>query len=315
MVSMIEWAVSTLTACQYRINNSSPETIQDTPWSQIYRFSTDRGFVFLKKVPPALFIEAKIIQVLRQAFQAKVPQVLAADAELHCFLMPDAGVSLHEYFKEKFQAEVLIRALNDYTALQIQTMGQVQPLLDLGLPDWGLAKLPSLFHDLISQETLLREDGLTAEAIKKLRNSEAKLLALCERLAAYRLKDAFGHADFHDKNILIKIDTQQTTMIDLGEVVVTHPFFSLLNCLHRAKENFNLSQDEYRQLQMACLQPWLALETQEHLDDIMAIMQQCWPIHSALGEYRLMKSVDPIAFQELRRQGRLKRNLEHWIGL
>jgi aminoglycoside phosphotransferase (APT) family kinase protein len=61
---------------------------------------------------------------------------------------------------------------------------------------------------------------------------------------AINIKETFGHADFHDKNILINTHTNQTTLIDLGEVVITHPLFSFHNCLHRAKENFSLSNSQ-----------------------------------------------------------------------
>ena len=204
--------------------------------------------------------------------------------------------------------------MQDYTTLQIMTLERVRLFLDMGVPDWRLDKLPTLYQDLIAHETLLIDDGLSKDELIKLKKLVPKLISICEKLSHYKIKETFGHADFHDKNILININTNQTTLIDLGEVVITHPFFSFLNCLHRAKENFSLSDVQYQQLQLACFKPWLALDTQEHLFEILAIIQQCWSIHSVLGEFRLMNSVDQSAFQELRRQGRLARNLRHWIN-
>ncbi len=312
--AQINWAITNLNNSGYQLDNALPESIQNTPWSSVYRFNTNQGFIFLKKVPPALSVEAKIIHILRKEFHGNVPHIIAENHELHCFLMHDAGIRLHDYFQDNFQADILIQVMQDYTTLQIMTMDKVGLFLDLGVPDWRLDKLPTLYQDLIAHDTLLIDDGLSKIELIKLKRLEAKLISICEKLSHYKIKETFGHADFHDKNILIDINTKQTTLIDLGEVVITHPFFSLHNCLHRAKENFSLSNSQYQQLQLACFKPWLALDTQEHLFEIIAIIQQCWSVHGVLGEFRLMTSVDQAAFQALRRQGRLANNLRYWIG-
>jgi hypothetical protein len=155
--SHLFWAINVLNNQGYQIDNTFPTIIQETPWSTVYRFKTKQGFIFLKKIPDALSIEPRIINILYS------------------------------------------------------------------------------------------------------------------------------------------------------------PIFSFLNCLHRAKENFSLSESEYQQLIIDCLNPWLAIETQEHLFEILILVQQCWSIHSVLSELRLIKSVDEAAFQKLRRQGRLSTNLRYWI--
>jgi hypothetical protein len=100
----------------------------------------------------------------------------------------------------------------------------------------------------------------------------------------------------------------------LGEVAITHPFFSFHNCLHRAQENFSLSESQYQQLQKNCFEPWLAFESQTHLFEILAIMKQCWSIHAVLGEWRLIQSVDRASYQHLKREGRFATKLRFWIG-
>jgi Phosphotransferase enzyme family len=310
----INWAIKILTNNGYQLHTAIPEVIQNTPWSSVYRFKMNQGFVFLKIVPPALSLEPKIINILHTEFHANVPQIIAANHELYCFLMQDAGIKLHYYFKENFESDILTQAMQDYARLQIMTVDKVDLFLNMGVPDWRLAKLPKLYQDLIAHEKLLLEDGLSQDELVKLKNLEPKLVSICEKLSRYKIKETFGHADFHDKNILINTPTKQTTLIDLGEVVITHPFFSFHNCLHRAKENFTLSDSQYQQLNLTCFKPWLALETQAHLLEILALIQQCWSIHAVLGELRLMNSVDPAAFQELHRQGRLAKNLRHWIN-
>jgi len=310
----IEWAIRALNTNGYQTNTTVPETILHTAWSTIYRFNTDKGFFFLKKVPASLSIEARVIDVLYNEFNAPVPRIIANNDELHCFLMKDAGVPLCDYFKDNFQADILINTMREYTQLQIMTAEKVNLFLNIGVPDWRLTNIPRLYEKLITEEALLMDGGITVDELQKLKELKPKLIAICEKLILYNIPDTFGHADLHDKNILIDANTHQTTLIDLGEVVITHPFFSLQNCLHRTTEHFSLSDLEYRQLQIACFQPWLALETEKNLIEILSLIQQCWSIHAVLGEYRLVKSVDPSAAKVLCKQDRFARKFRFWIN-
>lgn len=306
----IHWAITTLKNHGYHIQKAS-EQVQCTPWSEVCRFTTDQGLVYLKMTPPALSLEANIITLLHEQFHAKVPQIIAVNQAAHCFLMLDAGIRLYDFFKQGFRAELLIQAIQDYTATQIMTAKHVDLFLHRGVPDWRLAQLPILHRQLIEQDHLLLDDELTQEELKKLRVLEPKLISICEQLSHYAIPETLSHCNFHDKNILVNPQTHQITIIDLGEVAITHPFFSLLNCVHRAKENFALTDTQYQHLIEACFKHWLALETSTHLFEVLSIIQQCWSIHSVLGKYCLMNSVDSASFKTLKQQGRLSRNLRY----
>jgi len=115
------------------------------------------------------------------------------------------------------------------------------------------------------------------------------------------------------ENILIDKDTQKTTVIDLGEVVITHPFYSLHNCLHMAKENNSLSDTQYNHILESCLEPWLSLESRVNLTEIISYIQETWMIHAVLGEMRLIDSVDKEAYKTLHREGRMSKKLRVWI--
>lgn len=309
----IQWAFKKLIELEYQIFGSTPDIIQKNEWAEVTRFETNRGFVFLKKVPAALAIEANIMRILREKFHGQVPTVIASNEEEHCFLMQDAGIQLNKYFKENFQVEILIQAVVDYSKFQIRTMNSIDYFLEEGLPDWRLEKLPGLYHDLIVQENLLMEDGLSQDEIIQLKKLEPRFISICEKLSRYKITDTFSHADFHDKNIVIDPHTKQTTMIDLGEVAIAHPFFSYLNCLHMAKENFAISDSQYHEIKIACFKPWLEWETQEHLFEILALINECWSIHAALGELRVINSVSAADSQAMRNQGRFINKFRHWI--
>ena len=311
--SHIEWALSTLNDSGYLLETTKPEIVLDTAWSEVCRFQTNLGLVYLKKVPSALSLEANVIQLLQKQFNAPVPQIIAHNQELHCFLMQDAGISLHEVFKQEVKPNLLIDMMHHYTMLQINSADKISLFLDLGVPDWRLQQLPKLYQQLLCEEELLIGDGLTREELKQLKSLDGKLRTFCEQLASFKVPDTFGHADFHGKNILVNPHTHQTTMIDLGEVVITHPFFSFVNCLYRATEHLKLPSNQYKKLQEDCFKNWLSIESSAHLFEIIAIIEQCWAIHAVLGEYRLIKSIDPIASITLRRQGRFAGKLRVWI--
>lgn len=315
MQHIIQWAISLLKNHWYEIReDTTPENVVSTPYSCVMKFSTDQGFVYLKITPPALALESAVIKILHEQCHADVPVIIADNPKEHYFLMKDAGIRLHDFFKkEKFQAELFVDTIQNYTNMQIDTADKITQFLDIGVPDWRPNQLPNLYQALISQENLLLDDGLTKIEIKKLHDLQPKVSEIFDQLSQYNIPETFGHGDFHDKNILINPDTHKTTIIDLGEVVITHPFFSLHNCLHMAKENFLLPDDQYRKLQEACFKNWLAFESPKRLFEIIKIIERCWSIHSVLGEYRLMQSVDPISFKKLKREGRISRNLRYWI--
>lgn len=159
--SHIEWALSTLNDSGYLLETTKPEIVLDTAWSEVCRFQTNLGLVYLKKVPSALSLEANVIQLLQKQFNAPVPQIIAHNQELHCFLMQDAGISLHEVFKQEFKSNLLIDMMHHYTMLQINSADKISLFLDLGVPDWRLQQLPKLYQQLLCEEELLIGDGLT----------------------------------------------------------------------------------------------------------------------------------------------------------
>lgn len=100
--------------------------------------------------------------------------------------------------------------------------------------------------------------------------------------------------DFHSNNILIDPNTKKITFIDLGETVITHPFFSLHTFLRQATINHGIQEldQTYNQLQNACFENWLELATKSQLLEWFMLAKKLWPIYSAFGTYRLMVGVD-----------------------
>lgn len=307
------WAIETLETQGYFLNAPVPDLIQQAPWSEVSRFSTQQGNVYLKKTPPALAIEIPVIQILKEKFHVATPKMIAQNQQESCFLMEDAGIPLRAFLKQGFNADLLITILEDYAHFQGETAMHFSCFLDIGVPDWRLVKLPVLYQELVQQDTLLQQFGLTHGEINQCQALIPFFQDICEKLAHYNLPDTFGHCDFHDNNVLIDPKTNQTTIIDLGEVVITHPFFSLLNMLTHVKENSSLTEKQYDSLQQQAFKPWLKHESLSNLQAAMRLIQQCWLIHAILGIYHLMQCVDPIEFKNIAHQNRFANKIRLWI--
>lgn len=276
----------------------APEMVVETPWSTVIRFSTSQGYFYLKQTPASIAIESKIILFLANNVHLKVPEIIAVNDALHCFIMKDSGEALRQYLKRDMQPDLLCRALTQYTSLQRALEADVNSLLALGLPDWRLTNIPHLFSQLIQQKDFLQADGMTGEELEQLEKISPKLTDQCKFLAQYQIPETFVQSDFHSNNILFDSNKQKLTLIDLGETVITHPFFSLHTFIHQAiiHHKIKVGDPTYHELQNACFKNWRELLSKSHLLAAFNVAKELWPIYNALGAYRLMSSVNLSAF-------------------
>lgn len=280
----ITWAMKRLS-----LQSPKVDLIIDPPWSTVHVIHTPQGLVYLKQTPPLISLEAAITCYLKDTFNAPVPRVIASNNNLHCFLTEDAGTPLRTQLKKSFKTDILCKALDSFSALQMQTSHHVNKLLQLGVPDWRLEHIPKLFESLLADEALLIQDGLLLSEIKALKENMPFLEEQCAKIAAYGMPPTLVQCDFHDNNILFDKNTQTLTFIDLGEVVISHPFFSLLGFLFQLEKHHDLSPNEerYQHIKSAYLKRFAATCDTEDL------LKQLMPIHlvyGALAQYRLMEA-------------------------
>lgn len=216
----IQWAMTALKQTAIKT-----EIVVQTPWSSVVRINAGHERFYLKNTPPLIALEAEIIKLLHDEFHAPVPTVIAHNAELHCFLMKDAGVSLRSILKQKFDTDLLCKAILQFTSLQITILEHVDKFINMGVPDWRLNKLPDLYQQAILQKDLLISDGLSASEVNELEQMVEKMGYLCEKLSGYSIKSSIVQPDFNDNNTVIDDKSQAITMIDLGEISISHPFF------------------------------------------------------------------------------------------
>lgn len=294
---IITWARDCLIVKGYCLQQP-PHIVVETPWSTVIRFSTSKKDIYLKQMPACLSLEPKVMQLLAAHCKACVPEVVAINEDLHCFLMKDAGEKLREYLKTNFQPDLLCRAITEFTAIQRATENQLEPFLALGVPDWRLEHFPDLFDQLITHGEFLKADGLTEKELHILWSLRPRISKQCELLSTYDIPETLVQSDFHSNNILIHHGTQKITFIDLGETVITHPFFSLHTFLRQAIIHHGVKECDhvYLRLQDACFKNWSELSKQQLLKGFW-LTEKLWPVYSALGFYRLVSSVDLQAFK------------------
>lgn len=287
---IIQWGSNYLSSHGYTLKNNLPENVQNTPWSYIIRFATSQGYIYLKHTPKLLALEAVIIQILHDQFHASVPEIIAHNVELDCFLMKDAGQPLRKILKEQFNEALLCKAINQFTSVQLAVAEHVEVFLDIGVPDWRLNKLPDLYKEVLSEKDLLIAEGLSEIEISELKNLLPKVSHLCQKLSQYSIKQTLVQPDFNDNNTLIDEASQKITIIDLGEISISHPFFSLLNCLQQIKKHHALTDNDdiYLKIKETCFKNYMNFESQKHFLDAFEIAEILWIVYGILCQYRLM---------------------------
>jgi len=189
--------------------------------------------------------------------------------------------------------------------------------LDIGVPDWRLDKLPDLYQALLAKKELLIEDGLSEIEVIQLRALFPTVSNLCEKLSNYSIQETMVQPDFNDNNTLIDARTKCITIIDLGEIVISHPFFSLVNCLQQIKKHHGLTEKDkaYLLIKDACLKNYRAVGPQQQILEAFEISQKLWPVYWSLANYRLSLACDKVRFLSFQMHGKLSGPLKDLVTM
>lgn len=300
---IIQWATQQLRANAYPLMHAQPTIIRSTPWSYLLRFETQLGFVYVKHMPKLLALEPLIIQILHDRFQASVPSIIAHNATLDCFIMNHAGPTLRERLDTMFDEALFCRAIEQFTSLQIAISADIDVFLDIGVPDYRCNKLSDLYKDFLSNTSLLRSEGLSDREINQLEKNHLKVSGLCKKLSQYSIPESMVQPDFNGNNICVSDIDSTITFVDLGEITIAHPFFSLFNGLEQCQKHHGLSETDrsYLRLQEACFQPYRQfLKSREEFSEMLITARSLYIVYKLLDQYRFMKACGKdnlIAFQ------------------
>lgn len=194
------------------------ETIHVRAWSTVLRVPTADGDVWFKANAPTLRHEAELLRLLAARRPELVPEPIALDLDRGWMLLRDAGTRLLEVAAAEQALDRWLDVLPAYADLQLAVAGDVDELLEFGVPDLRLATLPERYERLVGE--------LDHDDIARFRAAIPRVRELAAELAEFRLPETIQHDDLHDRNVFVGAEGGHR-IIDWGDAVVSHPFFSL----------------------------------------------------------------------------------------
>jgi hypothetical protein len=214
------------------------------PWSTVLVVPTVEGRLFFKATAPETIYEIALTEKLSKWIPDCMPELVAVDTVRGWMLMRDSGEQLRQLIRPARDVKPWVPVLPRYAEVQIELVEHVPEILALGIPDYRLAHLPSLFSGLlVDEESLMidQEKGITSVEFQELQEKASRFGQICSDLAAFGIPESLNQCDFHDGNVLIK--NGRITFFDWGDVSVTHPFVSLRTFF--VSIEISLQLDEY----------------------------------------------------------------------
>ncbi len=129
--------------------------------------------------------------------------------------MADAGKPLRALVAEEASLDRWFEVLPLYADVQLDLAGDVDALLELGVPDLRLATLPEEYERLM--------DEIDAE--ERFREASGRVAELGDELAAYGIRETLQHDDLHDGQVFVR--DGRHLLMDWGDACISHPFFTL----------------------------------------------------------------------------------------
>jgi hypothetical protein len=205
------------------------------PWSTTMRVPTGAGVLWFKANGPGTLYEAGLVAALGRLAPDLVPVPVAVDAARGWSLSPDGGEPMAAP-PDPARWEAL---LPRYAELQRTVAGHVAELVDLGVPDLRLERMPAHFAEVT---------GGDARA--------GRYAGWCAELAAVGIAPSLQHDDLHDANVFRHGDGYR--IVDWGDSSVAHPFGTLLITLRVLAARLNLPAGDpvLDRLRDAYLEPW-----------------------------------------------------------
>ena len=186
-----------------------------TEWSTVMRVPTGHGPVWFKANDDTLRHESAVTALVAPLSAGRVPAPLAGDPDTGWMLLADAGPRLRDVLVDERTLDRWHDVLEAYARVQLACEDAVDALLAAGLPDRRLPTLPGAYADLLA--------GLD-DADPRLPGAEA-IVDLCDRLAAFGIRETVQHDDLHDGQVFLGQGVHQ--VLDWGDACVSHPFFTL----------------------------------------------------------------------------------------
>ena len=270
--------------------------IVHTPWSVVIKAEIGQYCYYLKQTPPDLSIESEVINFIQKNMSdAAAPKILFVNDKLNCFITNSCGDhSLRTKFNGALNAQLLIRGLNSYIKIQRSLEQHLNDSGAIDIPDWRINNIPDLYVELLEKKDVLVDEGLTRDEINQLMRLAPTIKSICELPSTHKIKDTLVNCDFNENNMIINEATREISIIDWGETVISHPFFSLASFSRNTARRYELESNEQlmESIRQICLSCWSDVVNNHELDEIYQNIQRLLPIFTALSLYRLQTATN-----------------------
>lgn len=295
---LLKWVCTVLNIKQASVKY---DVVIQTPWSVVIKIDIDKDSFYLKQTPADLYIESDIIDVIKKHWQDSLTsKIIFRNRELNCFLMNSCGEhSLRTKFNGVIDGRLLFDGLQSYINVQRALEKNVDDFLTIGVPDWRIGRFPDLFLNLLQKKELLLDEGLTSNEIDQLIKLVPNIKSTCQFLSEGKIKETLVNCDFNENNMIMNERTQQISIIDWGESVISHPFLTITAHLQRVASRYQLEIDglQLESIKQKCLACWADVANKNELDEIYQNVIKLHPIFFTLSIYRLQEATNNTSKQ------------------
>lgn len=274
-------------------NKDKVNTVIQTPWSLVLKIDYGNNSYYLKQVPPGLYIESCIMKCINQhVSNSYVPKILYENAKLNCFVMESCGESsFRAIFNGNLDSKLLINGLQLYINIQRSVESNINDFFDLGVPDWRIDKIPKLYVSFLEEREMLYGEGITDAELDKLINIVPKIESICNLLSKFNIKETLVNCDLNENNLIFNQKTRKISIVDWGECVISHPFFTIAGHLQSLARRYKLplEGEALNIIRQQYLSNWVDCVDKEELDEIYKNVLKLSPIYSALALFRLQE--------------------------
>lgn len=269
-------------------------------WSCMLTAPTERGPLYFKAVAPAFAFESPLTEALARRWSTHLPPVVAVEAARGWLLTAHGGQVVRELVRGENGLAHWERMLRQFAQMQIESAGEADQLLALGVPDRRLARMPHLYQEIAAdRETLLvgRPGGLSEDDWRRAQAFGPEVEALCVELAACGLPDGLHHDDFGPGNALLG-PAGDYIFFDWSDCAVTMPLCSLFIPLRWARYLLDYDDVTLSRMREAYLEPWRAVVSSERLERALPLALRLAKLQRALTWRMWMQTTGPEAAWE-----------------
>jgi hypothetical protein len=244
----------------------------------------DRGPLYFKAVEPSFAFEAPLTEALARRWPGHLPPVVAIDAARGWLLTAHGGQVARDLVRGEDGIVHWERLLAQFAQMQIESAGEVDRLIALGVPDRRLARMPQLYQEIVADRETLnveRSDGLSEEDWKRAQALLPEVKALCAELADCGLPAGLHHDDFGPGNALLGPDGNYI-FFDWSDCAITMPLCSLFIPLRWARHVLDYDDAALERMRAAYLEPWRAVFSSEQLERALPLALRLAKLQRAL---------------------------------